>query len=102
MEYKHGTVEIRVCTAVAGKKNSGRCMAWQLGARADELTVIFFWKLRWLRLLLYLSMRSRRSSALYLTGAATLVICCSSDCHMDMGTGGGGTSRGEGQCGGSM
>lgn len=73
-----------------------------MAARADELTVIFFWKLRWLRLLLYLSMRSRRSSALYLTGAATLVICCSSDCHMDMGTGGGGTSRGEGQCGGSM
>lgn len=40
--------------------------------------MIFFWKLRWLRLLRYLSMRSRRSSALYLVAAATTALCSSS------------------------
>ena len=41
----------------------------QLEKTTANQTVIFFWKFRWLRLLRYLSMRSRRSSALYLPGA---------------------------------
>ena len=36
-------------------------------------TVIFFWKLRRLRLLRYLSMRSRRSTALYLRTSSLFV-----------------------------
>ena len=51
---------------------SYRCMyiyKCQLEKTTANQTVIFFWKFRWLRLLRYLSMRSRRSSALYLPGA---------------------------------
>jgi hypothetical protein len=40
---------------------------WNCSTSSNEiLTVILLPKLRWLRLLRYLSMRSRRSSALYL------------------------------------